>query len=507
MQQRLVDEAVSTVVREAMDCAAAIFLPDGRLIAQARTLPLLLGSLSPAVAGLIEAFPVAGMAEGDGYVVNDPWHGGTHLPDITLLRPVVQGGEVRALVASVLHHQDVGGIAPGSVPTNATSIQQEGLRIPPLQLYRAGEADVPTLRLLCANSRMPDNLTGDLRAQWLCLVQGGEALAALIGRDAKAFRTGAEAALAASAEATRAALRAAPDGDYEFEDALDGDGVSLAPVPVVVRLQKRGDAVTLDLTGCAPQTSGPVNASPGAVWAAVTYFARMLAPTAASNDGCTAPITLVTRPGTIVDPAFPAAVNARTNLVKLLANAFLGAWARALPAQMPAPNAGEVVVLSLGGLRADGRQWLFTEIIASAAGGAPWGPGGSGVSTDVGNARSTPAEAVEAQAPLRVERVSLRAGSGGAGRHRGGDGVARVYRLLEGSGSISYRGERHGIAPQGAAGGRPGACAAARIERADGRVEHLAAKARVQWQAGDRLVIETAGAGGWGEHDSCMSSA
>ena len=506
MQQRLVAEAVSSVVREAMDCAAAVFLPDGRLVAQARTLPLLLGSLSPAVAGLLACYPADTMAEGDGYLLNDPWQGGTHLPDLTLLRPVCVGGRVVALVACVLHHQDVGGIAPGSVPTHATSIQQEGLRIPPTPLYRADAVDAALLRLLCANSRMPDNLQGDLAAQWTCLVQGAHELAALWQQTPDA-QMHCEAALAASEAAARAALAAAPDGDYRFDDALDGDGIDTAPVAVSVCIRKRGDHATLDFSGCADQTAGPVNASRGAVQAAVAYFAHMLAPQALCNDGSIAALALRTRPGSIVDPAFPAALNARTNLVKLLANALLGAWSRALPAQMPAPNAGEVVVLSLGGTQPDGRPWLLTEIIASAAGGSPSGPGGSGVSTDVGNARSTPAEMLEAQAPLRVERVAVRAGSGGAGRHRGGDGVVRVYRLLHGSGSISYRGERHGIAPQGAAGGQPGACAAARIERADGRVDPLPAKARVQWQAGDRLVIETAGGGGWGPADHLETPA
>lgn len=498
MQQRLVAEAVSSVVREAMDCAAAVFLPDGRLVAQARTLPLLLGSLSPAVAGVLALYPAAAMKEGDGYVLNDPWHGGTHLPDITVLRPVCVDAQVVALVACVLHHQDVGGIAPGSVPTHATSIQQEGLRLPPTQLYHAGQVDAALLRLLRANSRMPDNLQGDLGAQWQCLAQGAAEVAG-VWRATPGMAEHCAAALAASEAAARAALAAAPDGDYVFDDALNGDGIHPDPVRVSVCIRKRGSGAELDLRACADQTTGPVNASRGAVQAAVAYFARMLAPQAACNDGSLVPLTVVTRPGSIVDPAFPAAVNARTNLVKLLANALLGAWSRALPGQMPAPNAGEVVVLSLGGARADGTPWLLTEIIASAAGGAPWAPGGSGVSTDVGNARSTPAEAIEAQAPLRVERVALRTGSGGAGRHRGGDGVVRVYRLLHGSGTISYRGERHETAPQGAAGGSPGACAAARIERADGRVDILPAKARAQWQAGDRLIIETAGGGGWGQ--------
>ena len=496
MQQNLMAAAVSSVVREAMDCAAALFLPDGRMIAQARTLPLLLGSLSPAVKGLLQAFPAEAMQDGDAYLCNDPWSGGTHLPDFVLLRPVVWQGQVRALAACVLHHQDVGGIAPGSLPTHATSIQQEGLRIPPVQLYSGHVLDAPLMSLLCANSRMPDNLAGDLRAQWLCLERGVEDMQAVVVADE--FPVQCAQALAASEAAARAALLAAPDGDYRFEDALDGDGITDAPVPVVVQLRKRGDAITVDLTSCAPQTTGPVNASRAAVWAAVSYFARMLAPQAASNDGCTTPITLVTAPRTIVDPAFPAALNARTNLVKLLANALIGAWAQARPGHVPAPNAGEAVVLSLGGTRGDGRSWLFTEIIASAAGGAPWGPGGTGVSTDVGNTRNTPAEVIESQAPLRMERVAIRQGSGGAGRHRGGDGVLRAYRLLDGTGSISYRGERHSIAPQGAAGGQPGACATARIERADGSVDVLPAKARAEWHAGDLLVIETAGAGGWG---------
>ena len=497
MQQRLVDGAVSSVVRDAMDCAAAVFLPDGRMVAQARSLPLLLGSLSPAIAGVLRAFPLAAMDDGDVFLLNDPWHGGTHLPDLTLTRPVFVDGRLVALVACVLHHQDVGGIAPGSVPPDATSIHQEGLRIPPVRLCRRGRIDTDLLHLLRANSRLPDNLEGDLDAQRSALDQGARELAALWG-DTLDAAAQCEAALRASASAVRVAIAAAPDGDYDFEDALDGDGIVDAPVRVAVCIRKRGDTALLDLHGCADQTRGPVNAAQGAVRAAVAYFACMLATEASRNDGCLAPLTVRTRPGSLVDPAFPAAVNARTNVVKLLANALMGAWSRALPRQRPAPNAGEAVVLALAGVQADGQPWMLTEIIASAAGGAPWGAGGSGVSTDVGNARNTPAETIEAQAPLRVERVALRAGSGGTGRHRGGDGVLRIYRLLHGSGSVSYRGERHVTAPQGVAGGGPGTCAAARIEHADGRVEHLPAKARAQWSAGDRLVIETAGGGGWG---------
>jgi N-methylhydantoinase B len=504
MQQVIADRAVSSVVREAMDCAAAVFLPDCRMVAQARTLPLLLGSLAPAVQGILGEFPVEAMAPGDGFLSNDPWRGGTHLPDFILLRPVFAQGRVQALVACILHHQDVGGMAPGSLPTDATSVHQEGLRIPPVRLYRGGQTDPALFRLLCTNSRTPDNLAGDLRAQWSALLAGDAALQPLL-QDPPRFHADCAAALAASEAATRAALQAAPDGDYRFFDALDGDGISTDPVRVAVLLQKRGDSLLVDLTGCARQTAGPVNASRAAVWAAVSYLARTLAPQAASNAGCTAPLQLKCAPGTIVDPAFPAAVNARTNLVKLLANALLGAWAQAQPARRPAPNAGVAVVLSLAGARSGGSPWLFTEIIASAAGGAPWGPGGDGVSTDVGNARNTPAEVIEGQAPIRVEQVAVRRGSGGPGTHAGGRGVVRAYRLLEGAGTISYRGERHRTQAQGAAGGGAGESGRARIERAGGTVEWLAAKVRTTWQAGDLLVIETAGGGGWGPPPSAGS--
>ncbi len=498
MQATLVREAVSSVVREAMDCAAAFFLPDGRLAAQARSLPLLLGSLAPAVRGILENSQATTLEPGDGWLSNDPWSGGTHLPDFVLLRPAFVDGRLRGLLACILHQQDVGGSTPGSLPTDATCIEQEGLRIPPTRIFRGGTVDAPLLRLLRANSRRPEQLRGDLQAQWTALERAEQALAPLVRQRGERFEALAGAAIEASAAATRAALRAVPDGDATWHDALDGDGLSVGPVPVVVTLRKRGATLDIDLRGCAPQTRGPVNASRGAVWAAVSYFAHALAPQAPCNGGATQAFELLSRPGTIVDPAPGAAVNARTNLVKLLANALLGAWSRLTPQTMPAPNAAVAVVLSLGG-EADGRLWVYTEIIASAAGGAPWGPGGSGVSTDVGNARNTPAEVIERQAPLRLERIALHRGSGGAGRHAGGCGVERAYRLLQGEGTISYRGERHTIAPQGAAGGGPGRPGAAWIEHADGRRTDLPAKARAAWRAGDLLVIRTAGAGAWGQ--------
>lgn len=499
MQSRMMRAAYSSIAREGGDCAAAVFLPDGRLLAQARSLPLLLGSLIPAVAGLLRRCPVEAMADGDAWLMNDPWSGGTHLPDLIVVRPVFGGGAVVALAAAILHHQDVGGVAAGSIPPDATEIYQEGLRIPPVRWRVAGAPDPHIEALLSANSRTPGNLLGDLNAQWSAVSLGAEETAALRARTGAAFEAVCEALLAQSERLTREALRAAPDGEWHWRDQLDGDGISDTPVRIAVALRKRGDTLHIDFTGSSPQTRGPVNASPSSMVSAILFFMRSLAPQAPNNAGCLVPASWVLPEGSVVNPRLPAAVNARTATLKLACNALLGAWSSGAAREPMAANAGVATVLSLGGARADGQRWLFTEIIASGAGASARSDGTSGVSTDVGNARNTPLEVIESEAPVRVHCYAVREGSGGAGRFCGGHGVRRVYELLEGHGSVSYRGERHVSRARGSEGGDDGAPSAARIERTDGRVDVLPARARVDWSAGDRLVIETAGGGAWGE--------
>lgn len=499
MQALLMQRARSTIAREAGDCAAALFLPDGRLLAQAQWLPLLLGSLISATQAVLQRFPVDTMQPGDGFLLNDPWEGGSHLPDLTLVVPLLHQGRVLALAAASLHHQDVGGIAPGSVPPNATSLFEEGLRVPAVHSHRKGQLD-PTLRaLLRANSRTPDHLEADLEAQWDCTALAADELALQWQAEGDAaFVQQGQALLARTEQLTRQALAAAPDGRWTWQDQLDSDGVDDAPVPLQVALDKRGDTLTIDFTGSAPQTRGPANASPASMMSALLYFIRTLAPAAPNNGGGLAALSVVLPEGTVVNPRFPAAVNARTATVKLAANALLAAWGQQAAAVTAGANAGVAVVMSVGGQDDAGRPFAFTEIIASGAGASALGPGTGGVSTDVGNARNSPVEVIEAQAPARIESYELRRGSGGAGHHAGGDGVRRVYRLLQGQAQLSYRGERHRSQAPGCAGGGPGASSAARVLRADGRIEELGARARVALQAGDRWIIETAGGGGWG---------
>lgn len=504
MQTRMMRAAYSSIAREGGDCAAALFLPDGRLLAQARSLPLLLGSLIPAIAGILQRFPVPHMAEGDAYLMNDPWSGGTHLPDLVVVRPVMIEGTTIALAATILHHQDVGGMTPGSIPPNATDIHQEGLRIPPVRWRSAGNIDLNVETLLTANSRTPGNLLGDLNAQWSAVCLGAEETAALQQRTGTIFNTVCDALLAQSERMTREALRQVPDGAWQWEDQLDGDGIDDRPVRIAVQLRKQGDQLDIDFTGSSAQTRGPVNASPSSMMSAILFFMRSLAPQAPNNAGCLAPATWILPEGSVVNPSLPSALNARTATVKLACNAMLSAWSLGASRDPLASNAGVATVLSLGGVDIDSRRWLFTEIIASGAGASANAPGASGISTDVSNARNTSVEVIESEAPLRVKTYAIRQDSGGKGHFEGGHGVQRIYELLEGEGSISYRGERHVSRARGSMGGGNGAPSAARVERADGRVDHLPARARVEWSAGDRLVIETAGAGAWGAPENPM---
>ncbi|MGN1056998.1 MAG: hydantoinase B/oxoprolinase family protein, partial [Comamonas sp.] len=278
MQAVLVDQAVSSIAKQAMDCAAAIFLPDGRLIAQAHSLPLLLGSLSPAVQGLLSVHPVASMQPGDGYVLNHPWMGGTHLPDLTLVRPVFQAGKLIALLACILHHQDVGGVVPGSLPSAATNVHQEGLLIPPVRLFAQEQMLSDMRQLLLANSRTPENFAGDLAAQWSALRAGEPQVQSLQAQWGAEFLSQCEAQIHQSSALARAAIAVLPDGLYHYRDALDGDGVVADPIAIDVKLRIQGEQLVIDLRDCADQSIGPANASRGAVQAAITYLARMIEP-------------------------------------------------------------------------------------------------------------------------------------------------------------------------------------------------------------------------------------
>ncbi len=500
MQDQLLAAARSPVARDGMDCAAALFLPDGRVLAQAHSLPLLLGGMIPAIGALLDRFPAATLHAGDGLLTNDPWSGGTHLPDLILARPIFARQRVVAVAATILHHQDVGGLAPGSIPPDAREIFQEGLRVPPVLWRRAGKEDAGIAAILAANSRTPDLLRADLDAQWQAVGQAAREVGALAERlGPEVFARRADALIGAARAMLAAALLRLPEGEAHAEEALEGDGLTATPLPIRVALRRLpGPHLVADFAGTAGQTAGPVNAAPSGLLAAGFALLRRIAPEAPANHGLLDLLELRLPEGSLVNPRFPAAVNARTATVKLATNALFAALARLAPQRMRAANAGVAVVLSLSGTDAAGRRWMLTEILAGGEGGAPDRPGMHALSADVSNARNLPAESVEAIAPIRVETFERHRGSGGAGRHPGGDGVRRVYLLLSGQAEVSYRGERHLSGAPGAEGGGAGGVAHCRLIHADGRETHFPSKARFAWMEGDRLVIETAGGGGWG---------
>lgn len=505
MQSTLLRSSCSPIVKEGLDASASLFTLEGVTLAQACAIPIHLGTLIPAVAELIRVFPVANMQDGDVYILNDPYSGGTHLPDFAVVTPVFTDDRPIALAATMTHHQDVGGKSAGSVPTDSTEIYQEGIRIPPVQWAKAGEFDDKLTQILCLNVRIPDIFLGDLHAQVAaCRV-------AAFRLDDAAQRHGSQTLLAAfdallerAETMTRRALEQLPVGTYHAVDYLDNDGLDLdhrVRIEVTVKLPGDGTA-HFDLSGSSPQVRGPINCVPSGSLAAACYVVRAITdPAIPNNGGCFRPISLALPPGSIVNPLPPAPVNARTATIKRITNTMLAAIAKALPDRVPAAHAGSLLVMAFGGRRGDGTAFVTGELLAGGTGAGPGGDGVDAIETDASNCMNLPAEAMELEAPIRIRRWHLRSGSGGDGCFRGGLGQVKEFEILddvEGTIAFSHRGERHFVAAAGAAGGEPGQTASSHILRSSGGREEIPSKRVSHLAPGDRLIIETPGGGGYG---------
>jgi len=502
MQSTLLRSSFSPIVKEGLDASASLFALDGTTLAQSCSIPIHLATLIPAVAAIVKAFPIAQMREGDTYILNDPYCGGTHLPDIAVVQPVMHRGRPIALAAAMTHHQDVGGMSAGSVPTNATEIYQEGLRIPPLRLREAGVYNETLVALLRQNVRIPDTLMGDLNAQIAACTIGARRFAELAERfgDNQLAAIYAEL-LSRSERLTRAVLARIPPGTYRYVDYLDNDGIELdKPIRIEIAATVGNGAIEFDFAGTSAQVKGPMNCVPSGSLAAACWAVRALTdPEIPTNGGCFRPISLKLPPGSIVNPQAPAPVNARTSTIKRIAGCMIGALAPVLPGKVPAASAGELHVLAFGGKIRDGANYVVGELVAGGSGAAPGRDGVDVIETDATNCMNLPAEALEMEAPIRLHRVALRQGSGGAGEWRGGLGVVREYEVLEGDISFSHRGERHFSAAAGLAGGGDGAMARSVIHRADGTEEVIPSKIATVLHPGDRVTVETAGGGGYGD--------
>jgi N-methylhydantoinase B len=488
--------AMSPNIKERRDYSCAVFDGAGGLVAQAAHIPVHLGSAPLSVRAAIARVP---MAAGDVVILNDPFAGGTHLPDVTLVAPVFVDGARRpfAYVANRAHHADIGGMTPGSMPL-ATEIYQEGFRLPPVRLVAGGRLVDDIVALFLANTRVADERRGDLMAQWAALRVGAERLRELAGRRGVTRLLGDMRALQNySAALMRATLAQLPSGTYRARDLLDDDGVGGERLPIAVAITIARRRARIDFTGSAPQTRGPLNANLPVTRSAVLYvFTALASGDIPANEGLSRPLDIVVPEGSIVNACFPSAVaggNVETS--QRIVDVLLRALAAVAPDRIPAASAGSMSNVSLGGT-VDGRSFAYYETIAGGAGAGPGGAGLSAVHTHMTNTMNTPVEALEAYYPLRVACYAVRRGSGGRGRHRGGDGVVRELEFLTPS-QVTLLTERRRIRPYGLAGGGPGALGRDWLVRA-GRARRIAAKATFTVDAGDRLRMATPGGGGFG---------
>ncbi|PSP49269.1 5-oxoprolinase [Halobacteriales archaeon QH_7_69_31] len=500
MNATLVRTSYSPNIKERKDCSCALFDADGALVAQAENLPVHLGAMPFSVAAALESFPPETLSPGDAVLLNDPYEGGAHLPDLTLVTPVFVDGELVALSANRAHHADVGGATAGSVGADSTEIYQEGLRIPPVKLRAGGEPNRAVYDLIERNVRTPEERRGDLRAQVAANETGADRVRELVDRyGADTYRAALDAVQDYSERRMAAELEALPDGEYRFEDVLDGDGRGARDLPIVATVTVDGDAVAVDFAGSADQTAGPVNAV-FAVTVSATYYAvrAVTDPDIPPNAGCYRPLEVDAPPGTIVNPTPPAAVvggNLETS--QRVTDAVLGALAEAVPGRAAAAGQGTMNNVTFGGTDAAGDPFAFYETQAGGYGAHAGGDGMDAVHVHMSNTLNTPAEVLETAYPLRVRRYALRPDTGGAGRHRGGLGVRRDIEVRTDA-VCSLLAERQRHAPYGLAGGDEGATGATFLLSGDDRTR-LAGKSTHDLAAGDVVSLRTPGGGGYGD--------
>lgn len=531
--------AFSPNIKERRDYSCAIFDARGEVIAMGDHMPVHLGSMPMSVRAAIESFP---LEPGDIVMLNDPFRGGTHLPDITLVAPVyvrhqqpgqelwrgrprprassstsrAAGEGARATlsrpdfyVASRAHHADVGGTYPGSMGL-CREIYQEGLRIPPVRIMRAGKMERDVLALLLHNVRTPNEREGDLGAQIAACHTGSERLREVCHRyGLEQARSASRALLDYSEQMMRAFLARVPRGTYRAEDFMDSDGISDRPVKIVVTVKVqgqrgrvgRGHAVTVDFTGSDPQVEGSINAVEAITYSACFYVFRcLLEEDVPATSGLMRPIRVIAPSGTVVNARPPAAVaggNVETS--QRIVDVLLRALAQTVPERIPAAASGTMNNLTIGGIDPrTGEPFAYYETIAGGMGARSTKPGVSGVHTHMTNSLNTPAEALEYSYPLRVRQYSLRPGSGGEGMHRGGDGIVREIEVLANA-EATLLADRRSRGPWGLSGGGDGLPGNAALIRRDGSTETLPGKSNVRLTKGERIRIETPGGGGWGK--------
>ncbi len=506
IQLTLLRSAYSQVVKEAQDASCAIFTAAGRMVAQPVVVPGHLGSMRFMLEEVLKEFPPATLQPGDVFMNNDPYRGGSHLPDISLFRPIFHAGRLIAFAGCMIHYTDVGGMVPGSNPVQATELYQEGLVIPPVKLYDAGRENKTLLDMMRANVRNSDIFMGDLHAQEGALLKGEQRLGDLLDRyGVDGVANAMEMLIEYAENKARAAIRAIPNGVFEFTDYMDHDGVDLTkPIKVQVRLEVRDDSFYFDFTGTDPQVRGPLNAPLSKTWTTIFYCVRCVLPDDIPfNDGLTRVVDVYVPEGTLLNPRHPAPVNARSVTVNRVADAVLGALALAVPEKVGAQCCGVPVGVSFGGTDPrTGRGFVFYESYCGGMGGSQTTDGADAVSTGTSNQMNIPVESVEMDYPVRIVRYELVPDSGGSGRFRGGLGLLREYEMLVDSATFNVRGDRAAFAPRGLYGGGDGSYSAFFLETGEAEAKKIPSKFGGSIKRGQHLRITTPGGGGFGEPDS-----
>ena len=504
-------------IKERRDYSCAVFESAGRVIAQGDHMPVHLGSMPMAVAAALREVEIG---PGDVVALNDPFAGGTHLPDVTLIASVVSDRWSVArknrlptarrplstlfYVANRAHHADIGGATPGSMGL-ATDVYGEGVRIPPIHIVRGGEICVDVMKLILANVRSSKERQADFEAQIGSLKTGAARLLEIVER--RGIKEASEYAahlISYSSRMMRRAIAAIPDGAYSAEDALDDDGITAGEIPIRVRVAIKGDRARVDFTGSAPQVAGALNAVESITVSAVSYVFRCLVDSdVPASAGLMEPIEVIAPEGTIVNAAHPASVaggNVETS--QRIVDTVFKALARAIPKRIPAASQGTMNNLTIGGIDPrTGAEFSYYETVAGGMGARPELDGMNATHTHMTNSLNTPAEALEYSYPLRVREYRIRKNSGGKGRHKGGDGSVREIEVLAAA-RMSLLSDRRKRAPYGLQGGDDGTLGRAFIIRADGSKQKLSSKGSWDLQAGDRVRIETPGGGGFGKPGS-----
>jgi N-methylhydantoinase B len=494
--------AFSPNIKERRDYSCAVFDRRGQIIAQGDHMPVHLGSMPMSVRAAIDRCE---LHPGDVIILNDPYAGGTHLPDVTLVAPVFDAAEQHLwfYVANRAHHADIGGATPGSMG-QANEIYQEGLRIPPLHLVTRGQLNEEFLNLFLANVRVNAERKGDLTAQLGALRVGAERLREIVARygfrECDAY---ARHLIDYTARMMRRTIAELPDGKYSAEDWLDDDGETEKPVRIVVTITIRGERATIDFTGSAPQVRGPINAVAAITISAAYYVFRCLIPSdVPASAGVLEPLEIITPRGTIINAVLPAPVaggNVETS--QRIVDVLLKALSQAAPHRIPAASQGTMNNLTIGGWDdARNKEFAYYETVAGGMGARPNADGLSAVHTHMTNSLNTPVEALEYAYPLRVRRYAIRRGSGGAGKQRGGDGVVREVELLTDA-QVTLLADRRKIAPYGLAGGEVGQLGEAELLMGK-KTKLLPGKFSLSAKAGDRIIIKTPGGGGMGQRES-----